>query len=1007
MLVSDFLENSAKKLPDKIALITDSGRYTYKEIDETADKVAGALISDGFKKGDCATIFMDNEFDPVVSLFAILKAGGIFMLINPTTKTEKLTYILNNSRATALLSSASKQAVVTGVCNSTVSLKNVYLSGDDILGIKGSCQKVRSLDDVINGGTVGRPVSKTAESDLAMLIYTSGSTGNPKGVMMTHLNMVSAAKSVTRYLENSAEDIIINTLPLSFDYGLYQVLMAFMVGATVILEKTFAYPYKIIDRIIKEKVTGFPIVPTIAAILFQKEEIKKKNFEHLRYISNTAAALSESHIRKLREFFPKTKIFSMYGLTECKRVSYLSPDQIDTRPTSVGKGMPDTEVHIADTNGNPLGPNETGELVVRGPSVMQGYWELPEETAKVLRPGPIPGEKFLYTGDLFKMDEEGYLYFIARKDDIIKSRGEKVGPREVENIIHAIDGVVEVVVNGIDDPLLGQAIKARIVQSSGSSLTERGVKKFCLNHLEDFMVPKYVEFVAELPKTETGKILAKASILSLIAENGANREGVAIVDTSCNQVRKYKELAGDVKRLSKQLSYSRKALVFCFCNIDLPSAVGYLASLNEGHAVCLLDALASDELKMQVVERYQPDFILETVKLGSEEEGLFAQTVFEKYGQPGLFKSDGAPHLAVWKVKDYREYKIYDSLSVLLSTSGTTGSPKLVRLSMENVYDNANSIREYLEIDSDEKAITSLPFHYSYGLSVLNSHLLAGACIVMTGKTIIYPEFWKAFNDNECTSFSGVPHSYRILDRSGFAKRSTPTLRTMTQAGGKMENHLISKYDEYMKERNARLVVMYGQTEATARISYLPSEMLREKLGSIGIPIPGGKLAIFDGEKEITEPNKVGEIVYYGRNVMLGYATSPEDLAKGDLMNGKLRTGDLGCFDEDGYFFIKGRIKRFVKIYGLRINLDELEEKLKLHGPTAVTGNDEKIFVFCNYGNEADYENYRKELAKVYKLNINTFVFKHIDSLPAQSSGKIDYKKLNEMAGIDSVGTSN
>jgi len=489
----------------------------------------------------------------------------------------------------------------------------------------------------------------------------------------------------------------------------------------------------------------------------------------------------------------------------------------------------------------------------------------------------------------------------------------------------------------------------------------------------------------------------------LISENGINAERTAIIDTTCNQVRKYKELVDDVGRLSKQLNYPRKALVFCFCNIDLPSAVGYLASLNEGHAVCLLDALASDELKTQMIDTYQPDFILETLAEGSETDGNPEKNSHEKYKRSDLFKTDGAPALGVWQIKGYRDYDIHESLSVLLSTSGTTGSPKLVRLSMENVYDNANSIREYLEIKHDERAVSSLPFHYSYGLSVLNSHLLAGASIVMTGKTIIYPEFWKVFNDNKCSSFAGVPHSYRILDRSGFAKRSTPTLRTMTQAGGKMENNLISKYHENLKARGARLVVMYGQTEATARISYVPPEMLNTKLGSIGIPIPGGKLAVFDGEDEIKEPHRVGEIVYNGKNVMLGYATSPADLANGDLMSGKLRTGDLGYFDEDGYYFIKGRIKRFVKIYGLRINLDELEEKLKIHGPTAITGNDEKIFVFCGFGNDSDFENYRRELAKVYKLHINTFVFKKIDSLPAQSSGKIDYKKLNEMAGIAPV----
>lgn len=507
MLVNNFLENSAKKYPDKTALITDEGRYTYKEIDEMADKVAGSLIEVGMGKGDRAVVFMDNNLELVVCVFGILKVGGIFMVINPTTKTEKLTYILNNSRASVFFSSGRKLKIIAAACNNAPSLKNVYLAGNKIPSPTALNKKAHSLAETLAGGTVEMPLPRSIDIDLASIIYTSGSTGNPKGVMMTHHNMVSAAKSITQYLENKPEDIILNTLPISFDYGLYQVLMAFLVGATVILEKTFVYPYKVIERIIKEKVTGFPIVPTISAILFQKEEIKKKNFDHLRYITNTAASLPESHILKLREFFPDTKIYSMYGLTECKRVSFLSPEQIDIRPTSVGKGMPNTELHIVDNNGNPLGPNEIGELVVSGSNVMKGYWELPEETAKKLRPGFNPGETVLYTGDLFKMDEEGYLYFIARKDDIIKSRGEKVGPKEVENVIYGIVGVVEVAVTGVDDPILGQAIKASVVLSNGSNLTEKAIKKFCSEHLEDFMVPKHVEFISEIPKTSSGKIL--------------------------------------------------------------------------------------------------------------------------------------------------------------------------------------------------------------------------------------------------------------------------------------------------------------------------------------------------------------------------------------------------------------------------------------------------------------------------------------------------------------------
>jgi amino acid adenylation domain-containing protein len=506
MLLNNFLEDSVRRYPDKTALIAPEGRFTYREIDEMANKIAHAILSDGLEKGDRVALFIDNSLEAVVSLFGVLKVGGIFLMINPTTKVEKLTYILNNCQASALISSRQKLSVITEVSSKTPYLKWVYLAGEKIASLVDLPKKTSSLSKILNSNNGYAPKSHTIDIDLATIIYTSGSTGNPKGVMMTHFNMISAANSITQYLENTPEDIILNVLPLSFDYGLYQMLMGFKLGATVILEKTFLYPYKIIETILKEKVTGFPIVPTISAILLQMEDIKRHNFNHLRYITNTAASLPVTHIQKLREFFPKTKIYSMYGLTECKRVSYLPPEQLDIRQTSVGKAMPNTEVYIVDENGNSVGTGIIGELVVRGSNVMRGYWKMPEETAKKLRPGLCPGEMVLYTGDLFKMDEEGYLYFIARKDDIIKCRGEKVSPREIENVLYAIDGVVEAAVVGVSDPFLGEAIKAFVILRDGINLTEKDILRFCSQHLEDFMRPKYVEFRKELPKTDTGKI---------------------------------------------------------------------------------------------------------------------------------------------------------------------------------------------------------------------------------------------------------------------------------------------------------------------------------------------------------------------------------------------------------------------------------------------------------------------------------------------------------------------
>jgi len=341
---------------------------------------------------------------------------------------------------------------------------------------------------------------------LATIIYTSGSTGEPKGVMSAHYNMVAAAKSITQYIGNVEDDIIMDVLPLSFDYGLYQVLMAFLFGGTVVLEKSFLYPYKILEKVVEEKVTGFPLVPTMAALLLQMEDLSKFDFSHLRYMSNTAAALPVAYIRKLQSLFPHVKIFSMYGLTECKRVSYLPPDQLDKRPDSVGIPIPNEEVFVVDESGNEVPPGQVGELVIRGSNVMQGYWNAPDETAKRYRPGRYRGEALLYSGDLFKRDEEGYLYFVARKDDMIKTKGERVSPKEIENALCELEGVAEAAVIGVADEIFGQAIKAFVVQKKGAGLKEKDVVGYCSKNLEPFMVPKFVEFMDSFPKSPSGKI---------------------------------------------------------------------------------------------------------------------------------------------------------------------------------------------------------------------------------------------------------------------------------------------------------------------------------------------------------------------------------------------------------------------------------------------------------------------------------------------------------------------
>jgi long-chain acyl-CoA synthetase len=503
MLVQDFLQNSAERFPDKTALVFGGQRLTYAQIEAQANRLAQALIAHGVQRGDRVVIYLPNSVEAVVAIFAILKAAGTFVVVNPTTKRDKLTYILNNCRAAALFTSGRNASLAAEVHTVVPSLQFTVLSGKRAATVaeKGT---FGAFDDLLAAYPATRSACPTIDQDLACLIYTSGSTGEPKGVMSGHNNVVFASGSIIQYLENTPDDIVINVLPFSFDYGLYQLLMVFRFSGTLVLERSFAYPAAALKKMETERVTGFPGVPTIFAILLQMD-LSPYNLSSLRYLTNTAAALPPSHIMALREKFPWATLYSMYGQTECKRTLYLPPDQLDKRPGSVGIAIPGTEVWIEDEEGHRVGPGVVGELVVRGSHVMRGYWEDPEATAERYRPDPTPGERVLYSDDLFKMDKEGYFYFVARKDDIIKSRGEKVSPKEVENVLYGIEGIVDAAVIGVPDPILGQAIKAFVVIDD-VELSEADILRYCRANLENFMVPQSVEFCAGLPKTTSGKI---------------------------------------------------------------------------------------------------------------------------------------------------------------------------------------------------------------------------------------------------------------------------------------------------------------------------------------------------------------------------------------------------------------------------------------------------------------------------------------------------------------------
>jgi amino acid adenylation domain-containing protein len=503
-LLHDYLAESAARLPDKIALVSQGQRLSYGEIDARSNAVAHTLAAGGVARGDRVVVFADNTVETAVSFWAALKADAVPVMVNPLTKTDKLEYLLTDSRATALISDHHIARVFVPAAAKSPHLRTVVVSGP--AEAAGGLPGFVSWDDALKGDRSAPPARRNIDIDLAAIIYTSGSTGEPKGVMLTHRNMLTAATSISTYLENTEDDVILGVLPLAFDYGLYQMIMAFRMGARLVLERSFAFPGQVLSLMVREKVTGFPGVPTIFATIAGLKSLDQFDLSAIRYVTNTAAALPVKHILLLRELFPRARIYSMYGLTECKRCTYLPPKDIDRKPESVGIAIPNTELWLVDPDGNKLGPNQVGQLVIRGATVMKGYWEKPEATAKKLKPGPLPGEMVLYTGDYCRLDDEGYLYFVARMDDVIKSRGEKVPPKEVENALVNVAGVRESAVIGVPDELLGQAVKAFVVLDPGVVLTERDLQKECQRRLESFMVPKYIEVVAELPKTTTGKI---------------------------------------------------------------------------------------------------------------------------------------------------------------------------------------------------------------------------------------------------------------------------------------------------------------------------------------------------------------------------------------------------------------------------------------------------------------------------------------------------------------------
>jgi len=424
----------------------------------------------------------------------------------------------------------------------------------------------------------------------------------------------------------------------------------------------------------------------------------------------------------------------------------------------------------------------------------------------------------------------------------------------------------------------------------------------------------------------------------------------------------------------------KRCLIFSLCTNTLGSLIGYVSFINNKIVPLLLDSNLDEDLLRNLIETYKPDY------LWVPEDKREKYSVYKK-----VYDSNG---YILLKTPFDDSYALNNELALLLTTSGSTGSPKLVRQSYKNIKANTESIINYLEIDETERPITTLPMSYTYGLSIVNTHLYAGASIIMTDKAIMQKEFWQQFNNYKATSFGGVPYTYQMLEKLRFFNMKLPNLRTMTQAGGKLAPELHKRFAEYAMENGKRFFVMYGQTEATARMGYLPCEKTLEKYGSMGVAIPGGRLRIIDNDgAEITEPDIVGELVYEGENVTLGYAECGDDLSKGDERNGRLVTGDMAKRDEEGYYYIVGRKKRFLKIFGSRINLDETERLIKssfVDIDCACVGKDDALYIFVTQMNIKD--DLVKFLSAKTGFNSKAFHVKEIDDIPKNESGKTLYK---------------
>jgi len=509
-LLPHMLRTSANRFPDKEALVHREQRLSYGQLDTMCTGLAAGLRQSGIERSDRVGIFLDQSITSTASIFGITRAGAAFVPIHHSLFPEQVAHIINDCGMRGLVTDSIKLAALVGVLEDCRTLEFVVLTdgpAETEVHIP-----VHEFDDFLSSQPAGEWNEVAIEKDLAAILYTSGSTGKPKGVMLSHANLIAGASIVSEYLQITEEDRLLAALPFSFDAGLNQLTTAIQQAGTLVLID-FVFAKEIVDVLEQERITGLAGVPPLWSLLSQPSSgLRSRDLPALRYITNTGGAMPEKVLAALREALPTTEVFLMYGLTEAFRSTYLPPEELDRRPTSMGKAIPDTQILLINDKGQPCGPDEPGELVHHGPTVSLGYWGRLDLTDQVLRPHPCPPpglpacERVCYSGDLVKMDEEGFLYFVGRRDNLIKCSGFRVSPTEVEEAIFSSGKIREAGVIGIPDDVLGQQIKAFVVPAEGQSVTAEELLDHCVARMPRHMQPRSIEFLDALPKTSSGKI---------------------------------------------------------------------------------------------------------------------------------------------------------------------------------------------------------------------------------------------------------------------------------------------------------------------------------------------------------------------------------------------------------------------------------------------------------------------------------------------------------------------